>query len=82
MTKGRGRVAKGRFSYERNILSHITTGTKRLQMSFYTFGNTYSKILISKIVFRLVETDILPKRKAYDRKVVFFCFVFFSRKED
>ena len=29
---------------------HIDTGTKQLQMSFYTLGIAYLKILISKII--------------------------------
>ena len=29
---------------------HIDTGTKQLQMSLYTLGITYLKILISKII--------------------------------
>ena len=47
---------KGRFSYERNN-SHIQTGTKQLQMSFYTLGITYLKIIISKIIVFLMSRN-------------------------
>ena len=50
-------------------------------MSFYTLGNKDLQEILLKLCFGLVETNILHKRKAYERKVVFCEMKIFIRKE-
>ena len=63
-------VVKGRFSYERNILSYYYR-TKQLQMCFCTLGITYLKILISKIiVFQMSRNRYFAQKEGLCVKAV------------
>ena len=48
---------------------HIDTGTKQLQMSFYTLGITYLKLLISRIiVFQMSRNRYFAQKEGLRKK--------------
>ena len=63
--------------------NYFTTGTKRLQMSFYTLGNTYLKKLISKIEYQMSRNRHFAQKEDLQKEgLLFLVCVFFFAKQD